>query len=109
METIFMNTEDSNTSETHRFRLIIGDNLNLKDPNKNTALINLSIYYTLKNNKSAYDYNKFQVSALTWNDEFVLPGRSYSISDIQDYFEYIIKKHETIADTPPIQIYVRQN
>ena len=46
--------------------------------------------------------------ALTWNDKFNLPDRSYSVSDIKDYFEYIIKKYETIADNPPVQIYVNK-
>ena len=72
--------------------------MNLKNPNKNTVLTNLSIYYTWKNIKSEYNNNKVKISAPTWNDEFNLPDRSYSVSDIQDYFEYIIKKHETIAD-----------
>ena len=72
--------------------------MNLKNPNKNTVLTNLSIYYTWKNIKSEYSNNKVKISAPTWNDEFNLPDRSYSVSDIQDYFEYIIKKHETIAD-----------
>ena len=48
--------------------------------------------------------NKFKISSPTWNDEFVLPNESYYISDIQDYFEYIIKKHETISNNPPVQI-----
>ena len=69
------------------------------------AFANLSIYYTWKNIKSAYNNNKFKTSAPTWNDEFDLPDGSYSISDIQDYFEFIIKKHETLAENPPIQIY----
>ena len=106
METIFMNTENSKTNEPHKFRLTLADKLNLKDPNKNMALANLSIYYTWKNIKSAYNNNKFKISAPTWNDEFDLPDGSYSISDIQDYSEYIIKKHETIANNPPVQIYV---
>ena len=72
--------------------------MNLKNPNKNTVLTNLSIYYTWKNIKSEYNNNKVKISTPTWNDEFNLPDRSYSVSDIQDYFEYIIKKHETIAD-----------
>ena len=72
------------------------------------ALANLSIYYTWKNIKSEYNNNKFKIFAPTWNDEFNLPDRSYSVSDIQDYFEYIIKKHETIADNPPVQIYVNK-
>ena len=68
-------------------------------------MVNLSIYYTWKTIKSAYNNNKFKISAPTWNDEFDLPDGSYSISDIQDYFEFIIKKHETLAENPPIQIY----
>ena len=91
METFFMNTENSMTNEPHRFRLILADKLNLKYPNKNMALANLSIYYTWKNIESAYNENKFKISAPTWNDELELPDGSYSISDIQDYFEYIIK------------------
>ena len=80
----------------------LDDNLNLKNPNKNMALANLSIYYTWKNIKSEYNNNKFKISAPTWNDEFNLPDGSNSVSDIQDYFEYIIKKHETITDKPPV-------
>ena len=82
--------------------------MNLKNPNKNTALANVSICYTWKKIKSEYNNNKFKISAPTWNDEFNLPDGSYSVSDIQDYFEYIIKKHETIADNPPVQIYVNK-
>ena len=62
----------------------------LKDANKNMALANLSICYTSKNIKSAYSNNKFKISAPTWNEEFDLPDGSYSISDIQDCFDYII-------------------
>ena len=69
------------------------------------ALANLSIYYTWKNIKSAYNNNKFKISAPTWNDTFDLPDGSYSIADIQDYFEFIIKKHETLTENPPVQIY----
>ena len=105
METIFVNSENSKTSEPHKFRLDLTDKLNLKYPKKNMALVNLSIYYTWKNIKSAYNTNKFKLSAPTWNDKFELPDGSYSISDIQDYFEFIIKKHETFTENPPIQIY----
>ena len=70
------------------------------------ALVNLSIYYRWKNSKSAYNNNKFKISA--WNGEFDLPDGSYSISDIQDYFEYIIKKHETITDNLPVQIFTNK-
>ena len=65
METIFMNTENSKTNEPHRFRLILADKLNLKDPSKNVASANLSIYYTWKNIKSAYNNNKFKISSPT--------------------------------------------
>ena len=100
-----MNTQDSKTNESHRFKLDLTDKLNLKNPNKNMALANLSIYYSWKNIKSKYNNNKFKISAPTWNDVFDLPDGSYSISDIQDYFEFIIKKHETLTENPPIQIY----
>ena len=100
-----MNTKNSQTNEPHRFRLSLVDKLNLKDPNKNTTLANLSIYYTWKNIKSAYNNNKFKISAPTWNDKFDLPDGAYSIADIQDYFEFIIKKHETLTENAPIQIY----
>ena len=68
-------------------------------------LVNLSIYYTWKNIKSQYNNNKFKISAPVWNDEFDLPDGAYSISDNQDYFEFIIKKHETLAENPAVQIY----
>ena len=69
------------------------------------TLANLSIYYTWKNIKSDYNNNKFKISAPTWNDTFDLPGGSYSIADIQDYFEFIIKKYETLTENPSVQIY----
>ena len=96
---------NSKTNEPHRFKLDLTDKLNLKSSNKNTALANLSIYYTWINIKSEYENNKFKISAQTWNDTFDLPDGSYSIFDIQDYFEFIIKKHETLTENPPVQIY----
>ena len=69
------------------------------------ALANLSIYSTWKNIKTEYNNNKFKISAPTWNETFDLPDGSYSIDDIQDYFEFIIKKHETLTENPSIQIY----
>ena len=86
-----MNTENSKTSASHRFKLDLTDKLNLKNPNRNIALVNLSIYYTWEDIKSEYNNNKFKISASTWNDTFDLPDGSYSISDIQDHFEFIIK------------------
>ena len=103
-----MNTLNSKTNESNKLLYQFNDKLNLKNPVKNMALANLSIYYTWKIIKSEYDNNKFKISAPTWNDIFNLPDGSYSVSDIQDYFECIIKKHETIANNPPVQIYVNK-
>ena len=97
METIFTNTENSKTSKPHRFKLDLTDKLNLKNPNKNMALANLSVYYTWKNITSKHNNNKFKISAPTSNETFDLPDGSYSISDIQDYFKFKIKKHETLT------------
>ena len=91
----------------HMFKYNLIDKLNLKNPNKNMALDNLSIYYTWKNDKSIYK-NKFKISAPTWNETFDLPDGSYNIPAIQNYIEYIIKKHETITNTAPISIYANK-
>ena len=99
-----MNTENSKESEPHRFRLDLTDKLNLKNPNKSMALANLSIYYPWKNIKSEYNNNKFKISAPAWDDTFHLSDGFYSIADIQDYCEFIIKKHETLTENPPVQI-----
>ena len=97
-----MNTENSKTNKSTKFIYQFTDKRNLKTPNnKNIGLVNLSIYYTWKKIKSAYKNNKFKIFAPTWNDEFDLSDGSYSISDIQDYFDFIIKKHETLAENPP--------
>ena len=69
------------------------------------ALGSLSIYYTWKNIKSTYNNNKFKISGPTWNETFDLPDASYNISEIQDYIEYVTKKHETIGENAPILIY----
>ena len=63
---------------------------------------------TWKNVKSSYNNNKFKISAPTWSEEFELPDGSYSVSDIQDYFEYILKKHSESVDNPSIRIYVNK-
>ena len=105
METFFMNSRNSKTNEPNRFKYDLIDKLDLKNPNKNMTLANLSIYYTWKNVKSTCNNNKFKISAPTWNETFNLPDGSYNISEIQDYIEYIIEKHETIGETAPILIY----
>ena len=92
MSTIFMNSKNSRTLKPHILTLKLVNKLDLRFGEKVIALSNLSIYYTWKNIKSTYNNNKFKISAPTWNDEFELPDGSYSVSDIQDYFEYILKK-----------------
>ena len=85
-----MNTENSKTSKPRVLTLKLANKLDLRFGEKVIiALSNFSIYYTWKNIKIIYNNNKFKISAPTWNDEFELPDGSYSISDIQDYFEYI--------------------
>ena len=84
-----MNSKNSKTSQTHVWILTLTDKLDLRRGQKHVALTNLSIYYTWKNIKSLYNNNKYKISAPTWNDKFELPDGSYSVSDIQDYFEYI--------------------
>ena len=108
MDTIFMNSENSKTSKHHVLVLKLTDKLDLRRGQKTVALSNISIYYTCKNLKSSYNNNKFKISAPTWNEEFELPDGSYSISNIQDYFEYILKKHSESVENSPIRIYVNR-
>ena len=100
-----MNTANSKTKHSNKFTHNFTDKLNLKNPNKNIALANLSIYYTWKNVKSDYNNSKFKIPAPTWNDTFDVPDGSYSIAALQNY---IIKKHETIAKVSPMLIYVNE-
>ena len=106
-----MNLENTKTSEPHILKLKLTDKLDLRVDKKVIALSNLSIYYTWNNIKSSYNNNKFKISAPTWNEEFTLPDGSYSISDIQDYFEYILKKHgEKINknNKPSVKIHINK-
>ena len=88
-----MKLENRETFKPHVLILKLPDKQELTRGEKNIALLNLSIYYTWENIKCSYNNNKFKISAPTWNDKLELPDGSYSISDIQDYFEYIFKKH----------------
>ena len=106
MDAIFMNSENSKTFKPHVLILKLTDKLDLGIGKKSIALSNFSIYYTWKNIKSSYNNNKFKISAPTWNDKFELPDGSYSVSDIQDYFEYILKKRGENVDKPSVQIYI---
>ena len=108
MDTIFLNSENSKTSEYHILVLKLTDKLDLRKGLKTVALSNLSIYYTWKNVKSSYNNNKFKISASTWSEEFELPDRSYSVSDIQDYFQNILKKRSASVDNPSIRMYINR-
>ena len=99
-----MNSENSKASNPHVLELKLTNKLDLRIGKKVIALSNLSIYYTWKNIKSSCNNNKFKISAPTSNDKFELPGRSYSVSDIQDYLEYILKEHGEDIDKPSVQI-----
>ena len=83
MDTIFINSENSKTSDPHRLLLNLSDKLNLKRSDKHVDLSNI---------RKSYKNDKFKVSTPTWHEGFELPDGSYSVSDIQDYFEYIFKK-----------------
>ena len=84
-----MNSENSKTSKPHVLTLKLTNKLDLRIGEKVIALSNLSIYFTWKNIKNSYNNNKFKIYAPTWNDEFKLNDGWFSVSDIQDYFEYI--------------------
>ena len=58
--------------------------------------------------KKSCKNNKFKISSPTWNEEFELPDESYSISDIQDYFEHILKKHGEKTVNLSIRIYINK-
>ena len=103
-----MKSENSKNSEPHVLILKLTNKLDLRIDEKVIALSNLSIYYTWKNIKSPYNNNKFKISAPTWNDKSELLDGLYSVSDIQDYFEYILRKHGKDIDKPSVQIYVNE-
>ena len=98
MDAILINSENSKTTEPHVLILNLTDQLDLKRGEKSIALSNLSIYYTRREIKISYNNNKFKILAPTWNDKFELPDGSYSVFDIQDYLEYILKKHGENTD-----------
>ena len=100
--------KNSQTSKPRVLILTFTDKLDLTNGENRISLSNLSIYYTWRNIKSSCNNNKFKKSAPTWNDKFELPDGSYSVSDIQDYFEYILKRHGENIDKPSLQIYVKK-
>ena len=88
-----MSSQNSKATDPNKLLLNLSDKINLKRSVKYLALSNLCIYYTWKNIKKSYKNNKLKIPAQTWNEELELSNRSYSVSDIQDYFEYIFKKN----------------
>ena len=88
-----MNSENSKTSKPHVLIRKLTDKLDLRRGEKSIALSNISIYYIWRNMKSSHNNNKFKKSVPAWNNKFELPDRSYSVSDLQDYFEYKLKMH----------------
>ena len=103
-----MNSENSKTSKLHVLILKLTNKLDLRIGEKTIALSNLSIYYKRRNTKSSYNNNKVKISAPTWNEKLELPDGSYSVSDIQYYFEYILKKQGEDIDKPLGQLYVNK-
>ena len=103
-----MNTENSKTNEPHKFVLNLSQRLDLRSSDKHVALQKLSIYYTWKNVRKKYKNNKLKIIAPTWNDELEFPDGSYSVSDIEDWIKFIIKKHGTLTTIPPIHVYINR-
>ena len=108
MNTISMNSGNGKTSDPHRLLLNFKDKISLRRKDKYISVSNLSLYYIWKNIKKPQNNNKFKISARTWNDELELPHGLDSISDIQDHFEYIFKKHGEKTVDPSIRIYINK-
>ena len=102
-----MDSENSKTSDPPRLLHNFSDKTGLKRKDRYIAIWNLSIYYTSKNIKKLFKNNKFKISAPAWNEEFELPDGSYSVSDTQNYFEYIFRKPWVVDWS--IMIYVSLN
>ena len=103
-----MNSEKTETSDSHRLLFNVTDKINLKRSNAYFLFSNFSIYYTWRNIKKSYKNNKFKILAPAYNEELELPDASYCLSGIQDYFEYILKKHGDETGNPSIRKYVNK-
>ena len=108
MNTIFVNSSNSKTSDPHRPLLNFTDEIDFRRKDKYIALSNPTIYYTWKNIKKSNKSNKFKISAWTWNEKFELLDGSYSLSDIHDHFEYILNKHGGKTINPSIRRYINK-
>ena len=103
-----MSSEKSRTPKPHILILKLTNKLDLRIDKKVISLSNFNIYYTWKNIKNSYNNNKIKIYAATWNGEYKFRDGSYSVSDIHDYFEYILKKHGESVDKPSVQICVNK-
>ena len=105
---IYEQGKQEKKNESHTFVLNLSERLNLRSSNKLVTFQNLSIYYQWKNIRKIYKNNNFKIIAPAWNDGFKLSNSCYSVSNIQDYIQYLIKKHETITTIPPIHVYINR-
>ena len=108
MNTIFVSSSNSKTSDPHRPLLNFTDEIDFRRKDKYIALSNPTIYYTWKNIKKSNKSNKFKISARTWNEKFELFDGSYSLSDIHDHFEYILNKNGGKTVNPSIRRYINK-
>ena len=102
---IIHNSENGQTFKLHGILFSLLEKINLTNMLFYQILTSTIIEKVLK---KSYKNNKFKISAPTWNNKFELPDGWYSVSNIQDYFEYSIKKHETVTDNPLIRTYVNK-
>ena len=79
---IYMNPENSQTSDARRLRPNHTNEIDIPSGNKCVALSSPSIYYTWNNIKKLYRNNKFKILGAKWDEQFEQPNKSYSISDI---------------------------
>ena len=105
---MFMNMENSKMNEPRKLVLNLSQKLNLRSSSKHVALQNFSIYHTWKDIRKQYKNNQLKIIAPTWNYEFDLPNGFYSVSDIQEYIKYIIKKYGALTTIPPIHVYMNR-
>ena len=104
-----MNSKNIKAPDSHRLLPILTEKIELRRKDKYVALSNLSTFHTWKNIKMSFKNNKTKISATIWNEEFELPDGFYSIwSDVQDYFEHILKKHGEKTVNPSIRMYINK-
>ena len=88
-----MDSENRKTSKPHVVMASLNDKIDLRKDEK-VLFCQILLYTIHEKHEKIINNNKSKISAPTWNDEFELPDGSYSISDIQDYFVYVLKKHK---------------